>query len=57
MVRTGRGIEHASSADYDLTAAVALYLLLYALGHRHGLTPEELGLRPEDLAAAATSEQ
>ena len=57
MVRTSRGIEHASSADYDLTAAVALYLLLYALGHRHALTPEELGLRPEDIAAAETSEQ
>ena len=57
MVRTSWGIEHVSSGDYDLTGAVALYLLLYALGHQHGLTPEELGLRPEDIAAAATSKQ
>lgn len=57
MLRAGRGIKHVSGVGYDLTAAVALSLLLCALGQELGLTAEELGLRPEDIAAAATSKQ
>ncbi len=57
MLRAGRSIKHVSGADYALTAADALHLLLCALGQELGLTPEALGLRPEEIAAAATSKQ
>ena len=54
MVRTRRGIEHLSGRDYDLTAAEALYLILFTLAPQFGLTREEvLGMSPEDIASAA----
>ena len=46
MVRTRRGIEHLSGRDYDLTAADALYLIVFSLA-------PQLGLSPEDIAVAA----
>jgi hypothetical protein len=52
MQRTPEGFAH-SGGDYDLTAAQAAYLLLSALGPQLGLTPENLGLTAEEVAAAA----
>ena len=54
MVRTRRGIEHLSGRDYDLTAADALYLIVFSLAPQLGLTREAvLGVSPEDIAVAA----
>lgn len=39
----------------QLTAAEAVYLILCALASELGLTPEMLGVTPEDLAAAAAA--
>lgn len=54
MWRVPGGIRHVASADYTLTAAEALLIVLCAYGREIGLTPEDLGLTPEDVAAAAT---
>jgi hypothetical protein len=54
MVRTRRGIEHLSGSDYDLTAGEGLYLILFTLAPKLGLTREEvLGMSPEEIASAA----
>ena len=57
MLRAPGRIEHLSNRDYDLTAADALYLVLCCLASELGLTPEALGLSPEDIAGAAGSKQ
>ena len=54
MLRAPGRIEHLSGGDYDLTAADALYLIVFSLAPQLGLTREEvLGLSPEDIAGAA----
>jgi hypothetical protein len=54
MRRTRNGVEHLSGRDYDLTAAEALFLILFTLAPQFGLTREEvLGMSPEDIASAA----
>jgi hypothetical protein len=53
MLRARGRIEHLSGHDYDLTAAEALYLILFSLAPELGLTREPLGLGPEDIASAA----
>jgi transposase-like protein len=57
MLRAPGRVEHLSSRDYDLTAADALYLVICCLASELGLTPEALGLSPEDIAGAAGSKQ
>jgi len=53
MARKRGGIAHLSGSDYDLTAAEALYLIVFILAPELGLTREALGLGPEDIASAA----
>jgi hypothetical protein len=53
--RVPGGIRHVSEADYTLTAAEALHLVLCGLGQELGLTPEALGFTPEEIAAAAAT--
>ncbi|MGH3137623.1 MAG: hypothetical protein ACRDPV_14145 [Gaiellaceae bacterium] len=38
----GRGIEHLSDPQYDLTAREAIYYIFGALGHEFGLTHEDI---------------
>jgi hypothetical protein len=49
MWRVPGGIRHVSGADYTLTAAEALHLVLCAYGRELGLTPEDLGLTQRKL--------
>ena len=42
LLMRGRGIEHLTDPQYDLTALEAVYYIYCALGHEFGLTREDI---------------
>jgi hypothetical protein len=56
MMRRRRGIWHGINADYDLTAANALYLIICCLSTELCLTPDDLGLPPDDMVLPAAAD-